>query len=156
MDIVLPTEAADSYYMNKNKHYIDDFIFIEQEWYDKLFDSNIFYILGAKGSGKTLYAAYMCAEKRRNTKSKAHTIDVGDSISAKMWIALLCGAPFGYLIVLNHTIGITFPVKFMVPTSSTMGFPVEYRNVFLYPILSLFPQFIIYFKESLCYTKSAI
>lgn len=37
VDIVLPTEAADSYYMNKNKHYIDDFIFIEQEWYDKLF-----------------------------------------------------------------------------------------------------------------------
>lgn len=70
VDIVLPTEAADSYYMNKNKHYIDDFIFIEQEWYDKLFDSNIFYILGAKGSGKTLYAAYMCAEKEEIQNQK--------------------------------------------------------------------------------------
>lgn len=78
INIVLPTEAADGYYMNKNKQYIDDFIFIEQEWYDKLFDSNVFYILGSKGSGKTLYAAYMCAEIRKNTKSKAYTIDVGD------------------------------------------------------------------------------
>lgn len=78
VDIPLPTESADGYYMNKNKKLVDSFIYIDSEWYNQLFDPNTFYILGAKGSGKTLYAAYMCAEVRRNTISKSHTIDVSD------------------------------------------------------------------------------
>lgn len=78
VDILLPTESADGYYMNKKKSKIAEFIYIEPEWYDKLFDTNTFYILGPKGSGKTLYAAYMCAGIRNNTISKSHTIDVGD------------------------------------------------------------------------------
>ena len=77
-EIPLPTESADGYYMNKSKKQIDNFIFIEQEWYEQLFDPNTFYILGSKGSGKTLYAAYMCADIRKNTLSKSHKIDVSD------------------------------------------------------------------------------
>ncbi|MGM9601123.1 MAG: P-loop ATPase, Sll1717 family [Faecousia sp.] len=78
VDILLPTESADSYYMTKQKNLVDNFIYIEPEWYSKLFETNTFYILGSKGSGKTLYAAYMCAEVRENTVSRSHTIDVGD------------------------------------------------------------------------------
>lgn len=78
VDITLPTESADNYYSNKSKYQIDNFIYIEESWYNQLFDANTYYILGAKGSGKTLYAAYMCAAIRENTVSKSHTIDVGD------------------------------------------------------------------------------
>ena len=78
VDITLPTESADGYYMNRQRNKVDDFIYIDEEWYAKLLDPNTFYILGPKGSGKTLYAAYMCAEIRNNTISCSHTIDVGD------------------------------------------------------------------------------
>lgn len=78
VDIRLPTEAADGYYMNKNKKLVENFIYIDPDWYSQLFDPNTFYILGSKGSGKTLYAAYMCAEMRNDTVSKFHTIDVSD------------------------------------------------------------------------------
>ena len=78
IDIKLPTEAADGYYLVKNKGKVDSFIFIEDDWYNQLFEPNTYYILGPKGSGKTLYAAYMCAAMRKNTISKSHTIDVGD------------------------------------------------------------------------------
>lgn len=78
IDITLPTESADNYYLNKSKCQVDSFIYIEDAWYNRLFDANTYYILGAKGSGKTLYAAYMCAAIRRDTVSKYHTIDVGD------------------------------------------------------------------------------
>lgn len=78
IDIVLPTESADGYYMNRNKKLVDDFIYIDQEWYNQIFDPNTFYILGPKGCGKTLYAAYMCAAIRNSTISKSHTIDVSD------------------------------------------------------------------------------
>ena len=78
VDIPLPTESADGYYMNKNKDKVAEFIYIDQEWYKQLLDPNTFYILGPKGSGKTLYAAYMCADVRDNTISKSHTIDVSD------------------------------------------------------------------------------
>lgn len=77
-DIILPTESADGYYMNKSKQMVDSFIYIDPDWYKQIFDSNTFYILGPKGSGKTLYAAYMCAKIREKTISKSHTIDVGD------------------------------------------------------------------------------
>ena len=77
-DITMPAESADSYYMNRQKSKVDDFIYIDEEWYSKLLDPNTFYILGPKGSGKTLYAAYMCAEKRNGVVSRSHTIDVGD------------------------------------------------------------------------------
>ena len=78
VDIILPTESADGYYMNRNKNLVENFIYIDPDWYSQLFDSNTFYILGSKGSGKTLYAAYMCAAIRNNTISKSHTIDVSD------------------------------------------------------------------------------
>mgnify|MGYP004706440043 CR=1 FL=1 len=78
VDIVLPTESADGYYMNKNKKLVDNFIYIDPDWYSQIFNPNTFYILGPKGCGKTLYAAYMCAEIRNNTISKSHTIDVSD------------------------------------------------------------------------------
>lgn len=78
VDIKLPTDAADCYYMNKTKDNIQDFIYIDKDWYEQIFDPNTFYILGPKGSGKTLYAAYMCADIRKDTVSKSHTIDVGD------------------------------------------------------------------------------
>lgn len=78
VDIVLPTESADGYYMNKNKKMVDSFIYIDPDWYRQIFNPNTFYILGPKGCGKTLYAAYMCAEIRNNTISKSYTIDVSD------------------------------------------------------------------------------
>ena len=78
VDIALPTESADVYYMNKRKKLVDTFIYIDPDWYNQIFDPNTFYILGPKGSGKTLYAAYICAEIRNNTVSRSHTIDVGD------------------------------------------------------------------------------
>ena len=78
IDIALPTESADNYYMNQTKNQVNNFIYIEQSWYEKLFEPNTYYILGPKGSGKTLYAAYMCADIRKETVSKSHTIDVGD------------------------------------------------------------------------------
>ena len=78
IDITLPTESADCYYMNRQKNKVNDFIYIDQEWYAKLLEPNTFYILGPKGSGKTLYAAYMCSEVRDNTLSRSHTIDVSD------------------------------------------------------------------------------
>lgn len=77
-DINFPNDAADGYYMNKNKNLVESFIYIDPEWYEKLFNPNTFYILGPKGSGKTLYAAYMCAAVRKGTISKSHTIDVSD------------------------------------------------------------------------------
>ena len=76
--ISLPNESADGYYMNKQKKQVEEFIYMDPEWYRQLFDANTFYILGPKGSGKTLYAAYMCAEVRNNTVSKSHTINVDD------------------------------------------------------------------------------
>ena len=78
VDIILPTESADGYYMSKNRKLVEKFIYIDLDWYNQLFNPNTFYILGSKGSGKTLYAAYMCAEMRNNTISKSHTIDVSD------------------------------------------------------------------------------
>lgn len=78
IDIIMPTESADGYYMNRQKSKVENFIYIDEAWYSKLLDPNTFYILGPKGSGKTLYAAYMCAEMRNNTISRSHTIDVGD------------------------------------------------------------------------------
>lgn len=78
VDIKLPKEAADSYYMKKTQHLVSNFIYIDSEWSRKIFDPTTFYILGPKGSGKTLYAAYMCADLRNNTLSKYHTISVDD------------------------------------------------------------------------------
>lgn len=78
IDIALPTETADNYYMNQTKHQVNNFIYIEPSWYEKLLEPNTYYILGPKGSGKTLYAAYMCAGIRKETVSKSYTIDVGD------------------------------------------------------------------------------
>lgn len=78
VDIILPTESADGYYMSKNRKLVEKFIYIDLDWYNQLFNPNTFYILGSKGSGKTLYAAYMCAEIRNDTISKSHTIDVSD------------------------------------------------------------------------------
>ena len=78
IDIEFPKEAADNYYQNQTKAQIDDFIYIDKEWYDRIFEPSTYYILGSKGSGKTLYAAYMCGGIRKNTLSKSYTIDVGD------------------------------------------------------------------------------
>lgn len=78
VDINLPKESADSYYMESIQHLVDDFIYIDPEWYKQLFDPTTFYILGPKGSGKTLYATYMCADIRRDTISKYHKISVDD------------------------------------------------------------------------------
>lgn len=78
VNIKFPTESADGYYINKNKKQVDSFIYLDPDWYNQLFDPNTFYILGPKGSGKTLYAAYLCADIRNNTVSKSHTIDVSD------------------------------------------------------------------------------
>lgn len=77
-NIRFPKDSADGYYMKKSQKLVNEFIYIDPEWYKQLFDPNTYYILGPKGSGKTLYAAYMCAEIRENTVSKSHTIDVGD------------------------------------------------------------------------------
>ena len=78
LDIELPFEAADNYYIGKQKGTIDSFIWLEHEWYTKLLSPTTFYILGSKGSGKTLLAAFMCAQRRKDTVSKSYTIDVGD------------------------------------------------------------------------------
>lgn len=78
VDIQLPTESADGYYMSKNKNLVDTFIYLDDDWYSQLFNPNTFYILGPKGCGKTLYAAYMCAAPRGGTISKSYTIDVSD------------------------------------------------------------------------------
>lgn len=78
VDIALPSEAADGYYMNNQKELVDQFIYIPQEWYNRLWEPTTFYILGAKGSGKTLMAAYMCSQIRNKTVSQSYTIDVGD------------------------------------------------------------------------------
>lgn len=78
VDISMPAESADGYYMNRQKDQVNEFIYIDDEWFAKLLAPNTFYILGPKGSGKTLYAAYMCAEIRNNTISRSHSIDVGD------------------------------------------------------------------------------
>lgn len=78
VELTLPKESADSYYMKKTQHLVDDFIYIDPDWFERLFDPTTFYILGPKGSGKTLYAAYMCADERRNTLSRCHTISVDD------------------------------------------------------------------------------
>lgn len=77
-DITLPKESADSYYMKSIQYLVDDFIYIDPEWYSQIFDPTTFYILGPKGSGKTLYATYMCAGIRNDTVSKYHKISVED------------------------------------------------------------------------------
>lgn len=76
--LLLPKEAADSYYMKNIRHQVDDFIYIDPVWYKQIFDPTTFYILGPKGSGKTLYATYMCADIRNDTISKYHKISVDD------------------------------------------------------------------------------
>ena len=78
VDIVFPDESADGYYMGKKKKLVDNFIYIDPDWYEQIFDPSKFYILGPKGCGKTLYAAYMCASIRKNTVSRSHAIDVSD------------------------------------------------------------------------------
>ena len=78
VDINLPYEAADNYYNLKTNKRIDEFIYLEKQWYTKIFEPTTFFILGPKGSGKTLFAAYMCAKKRSRTKSKSYSLDVGD------------------------------------------------------------------------------
>lgn len=78
IDLDFPKESADNYYQNQTKAAVDNFIYIEKEWFEKIFEPNTYYILGPKGSGKTLYAAYMCAHVCQNTRSKSYTIDVGD------------------------------------------------------------------------------
>lgn len=77
-EVPLPKESADSYYMKSIQHQVDSFIYIDPEWYEQIFDPTTFYILGPKGSGKTLYATYMCADVRNNTMSKYHKISVED------------------------------------------------------------------------------
>ena len=44
VDIMMPAESADGYYMSRQKSKVDDFIYIDEEWYSKLLDSNTFYI----------------------------------------------------------------------------------------------------------------
>ncbi len=78
VDLELPKESADNYYQRQTKTHIDEFIYIDNDWYNRLFEISTYYILGPKGSGKTLYAAYMCANIRNDTISKAYTIDVAD------------------------------------------------------------------------------
>lgn len=53
VDIEFPSDAADNYYMTQNKGKVDSFIYLDPEYYAKLFEQNTFYILGSKGSGKT-------------------------------------------------------------------------------------------------------
>lgn len=77
-EIELPKESADSYYMKSIQHRVDDFIYIDPEWYSQLFDPTTFFLLGPKGSGKTLYATYMCSDIRNDTVSKYHKISVDD------------------------------------------------------------------------------
>lgn len=76
--LTLPKQAADSYYMKNIQHQVDDFIYLDPEWYAQIFDPTTFYILGPKGSGKTLYATYMCAGVRNDTMSKYYKISVDD------------------------------------------------------------------------------
>ena len=78
VNIKLPFEAADSYYNQNTRDTIDQFIYLEESWFKKLFEPTTFYLLGPKGSGKTLYAAYMCTKKRNNTISKQYRISVDD------------------------------------------------------------------------------
>ncbi len=78
IDIEFPMEIADNYFMIQNREKVDSFIFLDPDSFSKLFEQNTFYILGPKGSGKTLYAAYMCAAERNNTRSKLYKIDVSD------------------------------------------------------------------------------
>ena len=78
IDLDLPKESGDNYYQNRTKKKVEDFIYIEKEWYEQLLEPTTYYILGPKGSGKSLYAAYMCADLRDNTTSKSYTIDVSD------------------------------------------------------------------------------
>ena len=49
IDIEFPKEAADNYYQNQTKAQIDDFIYIDKEWYDRIFEPSTYYILGSKG-----------------------------------------------------------------------------------------------------------
>lgn len=77
-EIQLPKESANSYYMQKSKKRIEQFIYLDPEWYQKLFEPTTFYILGPKGCGKTLYAAYMCANIRNGVISRSYTVSVDD------------------------------------------------------------------------------
>lgn len=68
IDLAFPKESADNYYQNQTKAAVDNFMYIEKEWFEKIFEPSTYYILGPKGSGKTLYAAYMCAHVRKNSR----------------------------------------------------------------------------------------
>lgn len=76
VDVLLPLESADSYVNGRTK--VEDFMFVDIDVINSLINPYTYYILGPKGCGKTLYAAYMCAEVRTNTKSKCYKIDVSD------------------------------------------------------------------------------
>lgn len=78
IDLELPKESGDNYYQSRTKDKVESFIYIEKEWYERLLEPTTYYILGSKGSGKSLYAAYMCADIRDNTISKSYSIDVSD------------------------------------------------------------------------------
>ena len=73
IDLAFPKESADNYYQNQTKAAVDNFMYIEKEWFEKIFEPSTYYILGSKGGGKTLYATYMCAHVRKNTLSKSYT-----------------------------------------------------------------------------------
>lgn len=78
IDLDIPKESGDNYYQNRTKNKVEEFIYIDRDWYEQLLEPTTYYILGPKGSGKSLYAAYMCADTRDNTTSKSYTIDVSD------------------------------------------------------------------------------
>ena len=49
---------AENYQRRENKELLEKY-FVRDEFLERILDSNIFYLVGEKGTGKTAYATYL-------------------------------------------------------------------------------------------------
>lgn len=67
-DLNLGFSDAENYKRRENKEFFNR-VFVKSHYLDNLCNSNIFFLIGEKGTGKTAYAVYMTNNTHRNTSS---------------------------------------------------------------------------------------
>jgi len=67
-DLNLGFSDAENYKRRENKEFFNR-VFVRSHYLDNLCDSNVFFLIGEKGTGKTAYAVFMSNNTHRNTSS---------------------------------------------------------------------------------------
>lgn len=76
-ELDFPFDEAENYLLPNYKEHFNK-MFYKDNNYDKLLQPTTYYLIGAKGSGKTAYSAYFCNNNFHNIKSKRFEISVDD------------------------------------------------------------------------------